>query len=326
MFGYGAPTGIDLTDEADGTMPDETWKQAKLNEPWFKGDTYNMSIGQGFVLATPVQVANATSAIANGGTVFRPHLLKAVVDGDGNVVQTVRPEIVRSVDVDAANLQVLHEAMEAGFSTGQLLPPFRVPGLRVAGKTGTGEYAGDVNAQGELPTHGWFTGFAPADNPQIAVTVFVDRGSGSKDAAPIAMRIIRKYFGIPEDAKADPVPAPTPNVATPPPAPAVTAPQPVRPAPTAPRGPQPVAAPTAAPTALTVVPTPPAPAPTANRANRNGRSGDQSGAAPEPAPPTPVPQPTSPPPPPTAKPAPPPPTAKPAGEQRAPEPKPTAGR
>src|SRR5436853_6187379 len=89
--------------------------------------------------------------------------------------------------------------MEAGFSTGALLPPFKVPGLRVAAKTGTGEFAGEVNAQGELPTHGWFTCFAPVDNPQISVTVFVDRGSGSKDAGPIAMRIMRHYFGLPED-------------------------------------------------------------------------------------------------------------------------------
>src|SRR5204863_1781373 len=126
----------------------------------------------------------------------------------------------------------------AGFSTGALLPPFRVPGLRVAAKTGTGEFAGEVNAQGELPTHGWFTAFAPANDPQISVTAFVDRGSGSKDAAPIAMRIIRHYFSIPEDLQATPVPAPTvkalpqPTVAPVPPAqgarPAATAPLQVR--------------------------------------------------------------------------------------------------
>lgn len=326
MFGYGGPTGIDLTDESDGTIPDEAWKQARRNELWFKGDTYNMSIGQGYVQATPIQVANVTSTIANGGTLYRPHLLKAVVDGDGQIVQTVRPEIIRTVDVEPANLQLVRDAMEAGFSTGALLPPFRVPGLRVAGKTGTGEFAGEVNAQGELPTHGWFTGFAPADNPQIAVTVFVDRGSGSKDAAPIAMRIIRQYFGIPEDARPDPPPAPTASVATPGPAPSVPppAPGPARPAPTAPRGPLPPATPTAAPTS---VPTPEA-ATTPGRQSRSGRSSGTSEGQPRPAevaPPPAAPQPTSPAPPP-AKPPPPPPTPKPATEQRAPEPKPTAGR
>jgi penicillin-binding protein 2 len=243
MFGYGAPTGIDLSDEAAGTMPDEAWKQGKFNEPWYKGDTYNMSIGQGYVQATPLQVANVTNTIANGGTLYRPHLVRAIVDANGQITQVVNPEVVRNVDVDDRHLQLLREAMEAGFTTGTLLPPFRVPGLRVAGKTGTGEFAGEVNAQGELPTHGWFTGFAPADDPEISVTVFVDRGSGSKDAAPIAMRIFRQYFKIPEEAEAPPLPmptanrAPTPTVPTPRTAPRPTsrpAPAPARPAATQP--------------------------------------------------------------------------------------------
>jgi penicillin-binding protein 2 len=206
MFGYGAPTGIDLVDEANGTIPDEAWKVARLGESWFKGDTYNVSIGQGFVQATPLQVANVTSTIANGGTLYRPHLLRAVVDADGRVTRLIEPQVVRTVDVASEHLRLIRESMEAGFSNGALLPPYRIPGLRVAGKTGTGEFAGEVNAQGELPTHGWFTGFAPADDPQIAVTVFVDRGSGTQDAAPIAMRIFRAYFNIPEDLQPPPTP------------------------------------------------------------------------------------------------------------------------
>lgn len=267
MFGYGAPTGIDLPNEAAGTIPDDAWKQAKIGSPWLKGDTYNMSIGQGYVQATPLQVANATNAIANGGTLYRPHLLKAIVDANGQVTQVIQPEVIRNVDVDPKNLQVIREAMEAGFSTGELLPPFRVPGLRVAAKTGTGEFAGEVNAQGELPTHGWFTSFAPADDPQISVTVFVDRGSGSKDAAPIAMRIIRHYFGIPEDAPAEPTPAATPSAQ---PTPSAVAPQAPRVVPTAPAraaAPPPAAQPTPAPpeTKPTATPQPartPRPAPT----------------------------------------------------------------
>jgi hypothetical protein len=177
--------------------------------------------------------------------------------------------------------------MEAGFSTGALLPPFRVPGLRVAAKTGTGEFAGDVNAQGELPTHGWITGFAPADDPQISVTVFVDRGSGSKDAAPIAMRILRHYFNIPDDAPAPPVPgvavgtpspAPTgqpvqpsappralqtgPAQAGQPPAPTPTPEVEPTPEPGATRGPRPTRAPAPAPAA----PSQPAPIPAATQA------------------------------------------------------------
>ena len=334
MFGYGAASGIDLTDESDGTMPDEAWKQAKRGEPWFKGDTYNMSIGQGYVQATPIQVANVTSTIANGGTLYRPHLLKAVVDSDGQIVQTVRPEIIRTVDVDPTNMQTLREAMEAGFSTGALLPPYRIPGLRVAGKTGTGEFAGEVNAQGELPTHGWFTGYAPADNPQISVTVFVDRGSGSKDAAPIAMRIFRYYFGIPQDAPADPPPTPTANVATPNALPtSQPAPAPRTAPPTPRRAPLPAVAPTAPTTAPTVEPTPEV-APTPTRARGSGRNSGPGAGQPQPAeapPPAPTaapePRPTSAPPRREPKPTnPPQPTAKPPSEQRAAEPKPTQGR
>jgi penicillin-binding protein 2 len=271
MLGYGAPTGIDLTDEAAGTIPDEAWKQAKRGETWFKGDTYNMAIGQGFVQATPLQVANATNTIANGGTLYRPHLLRAVIDADGRVTNLVQPEAISAVQVDPGNLQIVTDAMEAGFSTGALLPPFRVPGLRVAAKTGTGEFAGEVNAQGELPTHGWFTSFAPADNPQISVTVFVDRGSGSKDAGPIAMRIIRHYFGFPEDpfaASATPVATVQPG-ASPAPVPQPPAVRPLPIAPAAPTGVRPTVAPTLPPTP-TAGPTQRVAAPTARPASAPG--------------------------------------------------------
>jgi penicillin-binding protein 2 len=286
MFGYGAPTGIDLTDESRGTVPDETWKLAKLNETWFKGDTYNMSIGQGFVQATPLQVANVTTAIANGGTLYQPHLLRAVVDAEGQVTQLVEPRVIRTVDVNPVHIATLREAMEAGFSTGALLPPFRVPGLRVAGKTGTGEFAGEVNAQGELPTHGWFTGFAPADDPKISVTVFVELGSGSKDAAPIAMKIFRHYFGIPEDAQAPPVPTPTTNTGPQLPAPAPAQPQPVQPA--------------ARPTSRAVAP--PAPAPQ-NQPDRPARAATPAPAPKAPPASKPAPGPAAPPPAPATKPA-----------------------
>lgn len=194
QFGYGAPTGIDLVGEAAGIIPDEQWKLQRLGERWLKGDTYNMSIGQGFVQVTPIQVANATNAIANGGTLYRPFVVKEVRDGDGNVLRSVKPEVLRSVGVEDRHLAVLREGMEAGFTIGKLLTDFKIPGLRVAAKTGTGEFFGPRDEKGNWPTHGWFTGFAPADDPEISVTVFVERGTGSTDAAPIAMNIIRSYF------------------------------------------------------------------------------------------------------------------------------------
>lgn len=211
QYGYGAPTGIDLPGEAAGTIPDEAWKLRRRGERWVKGDTYNMSIGQGYVQATPLQVANFTNAIANGGKLMRPRLVKEVADTDRQQVRTLPAQVLHVVDLPPNDRQVLIEGMEAGFS-GVLLRDLRTPGLRVAGKTGTAEYTGPRDAGGALPTHGWFTGFAPIEDPEISVTVFVEKGTGSKNAAPIAIRILRRYFKIAEDIA--PVPtqstAPTP--------------------------------------------------------------------------------------------------------------------
>ncbi len=207
QFGYGAPTGIDLPVEEDGLVPDEQWKQRNLGQPWFKGDTYNMAIGQGFVQATPLQVANATAVIANGGTLLRPHLVKDITDSEGHVLRSIPPTAIRTVDVNPAHLRTIAEGMEAGFTIGTLLKDLRIPELRVAAKTGTGEYEGERDTNGNLPTHGWFTAFAPADHPQVVVAVFVEKGSGSHDAAPIGMRLLRYYFHLPDTP---PSPTPTP--------------------------------------------------------------------------------------------------------------------
>jgi penicillin-binding protein 2 len=214
-FGYGLRTGLDVQGEQDGTIPDPTWKQFHKNEPWVKGDTYNMSIGQGDVLATPLQVANTTNAIANGGTVYQPHLMKAEVDARGNVLKAFEPQ-ARQVPVDPQNLALMRQAMAWGFE-GPWLKWFKIPEVRLAGKTGTAQFEGPPDDKGELPTHGWFTGFAPADDPEITVTVFVEAGSGTNDASPIAARIFRRYFHLPDVSSDPPRLPPEPQPAPPPP-------------------------------------------------------------------------------------------------------------
>ncbi|HEY1297963.1 MAG TPA: penicillin-binding protein 2 [Chloroflexota bacterium] len=214
-YGYGARTGLDISGEQDGTIPDPTWKEFHKNQPWFKGDTYNMSIGQGDVLATPLQVANTTNVIANGGTFYQPHLARQELDSEGNVVKDFSADPPsRTVPVDPSNLATMRQAMEWGFE-GPWLKWFKIPGLRVGGKTGTAEYQGPPDEHGNLPTHGWFTGFAPADNPEITVTVFVESGSGTNDASPIGARIIRRYFHLPDippdPPKLPPAPQPAPR-------------------------------------------------------------------------------------------------------------------
>ncbi|MFN8522154.1 MAG: penicillin-binding protein 2 [Chloroflexota bacterium] len=205
MLGYGARSGLDIAGESSGTIPDEAWKLQRIGEKWVKGDTYNMSIGQGYVEATPIQVHNMTTAIANGGVLLRPRVVREILDSDGRVVESREPAVIRRLDVDPRYIRTTIEGMEAGFSA-QLLRDYRIPGVRVAGKTGTAEFGQATNPQGELPTHGWFTGFAPVENPRYAVTVFVERGSSSRDAAPIAARVLRTLFKVPEDVKAPPLP------------------------------------------------------------------------------------------------------------------------
>ena len=214
-FGYGARTGLDISGEQDGTIPDPTWKEFHKSQPWFKGDTYNMAIGQGDVLATPLQVANTTNVIANGGTLYQPHLAREELDSEGNIIRDFSAETPsRTVPVDAANLATMRAAMEWGFE-GPWLKWFKIPGLRVGGKTGTAEYQGPPDPKGNLPTHGWFTSFAPAENPEITVTVFVESGSGTNDASPIGARIIRRYFHLPDippdPPKLPPAPQPAPR-------------------------------------------------------------------------------------------------------------------
>ncbi len=205
LFGFGARSGIDLPGEATGLIPDAKWKRVNYSESWVTGDTYNMAIGQGFVLATPLQVLNAAATIANGGTLYRPQLVRQVIDGDGQVVRAFAPDVIRRVPVSAANLALVREGMRAAVAgPGATAWTMNVPGVAVAGKTGTAEYFEDRNKDGlpdrdkhgHLPTHAWFTAFAPYEKPEIAIVVFIyGGGEGSASAVPVAREILTYYFG-----------------------------------------------------------------------------------------------------------------------------------
>ncbi len=199
LFGYGTETGIDLPGEAPGVVPDPKWKQRTKNEQWTTGDTYNMAIGQGFVLATPLQVLNMTATIANGGTLYRPHLARAIVNASGTVTNTIEPQVIRKLPIDEQNLALVRQGMREAVTRGTAWK-VNLQDVHVAGKTGTAEFFGPRKG-GHLPTHAWFTAFAPYENPEIAVVVFVyDGGEGSEVAAPIAADILRAYFKLPPDA------------------------------------------------------------------------------------------------------------------------------
>lgn len=197
-FGLGDSTGVDLPGESTGLVPDATWKQDTLNETWTIGDTYNFGIGQGYVAATPLQMLTAASAIANGGQLLTPHLVREYTDSRGNVLQAVEQPAKGTVPVDDSYLKVVRDAMRRSVTDG-VAKNAAVADIQVAGKTGTAEF-GQRLANGKYETHGWFVGFAPYGDPQIAVAVFVQRGGGGPDASPAAAKIFDYYFHRPQPA------------------------------------------------------------------------------------------------------------------------------
>ena len=204
LFGFGERSGIDLPAETPGLVPTVKWKRVNYSESWVTGDTYNMSIGQGFVLSTPLQVLNATAAVANGGTLYRPQLVQEIVDSDGTTVQAFTPDVIRQIPVSSENLELVRQGMRyAAAGAAGTARSIHVPGVAVAGKTGTAEYFIDRNKdgvpdrdrEGNLPTHAWFTAFAPYNDPEIAVVVFVfGGGEGSATAVPVANDVLNYYF------------------------------------------------------------------------------------------------------------------------------------
>lgn len=195
LFGLGEKTGIDLPQEASGLVPGPAWKETNKKEPWYIGDTYHYSIGQGDVLLTPLQLANYISAIVNGGVLFKPHLVDYVENERSEVVEKIKPEIIRKDILPKNVLDAVKTAMGATVasatgsarSLGELAQKH---GVKIGGKTGTAE-SGE-----EERYHAWFTGFAPLDNPEIVVAVIVEKGGeGYSAALPVAERVLDVYLG-----------------------------------------------------------------------------------------------------------------------------------
>lgn len=191
-FGLGEPSGIDLPGETEGLVPDPDWKEATFGEGWLLGDSYNFGIGQGYLGTTPIQMLLVTAAIANGGDVLVPHVVKELRDGEGNVITLARETVKHNLDVDPRNIDIIGEAMRQSVADGAAYTG-QVPNVTVAGKTGTAEF-GEAIGPNKYKEHGWFTGFAPYENPEVAVVVFMEQGNGSGTAAPTAAKILDYYF------------------------------------------------------------------------------------------------------------------------------------
>ncbi len=191
-FGLGEVTGIDIPGESAGLVPDAVWKEEEVGDPWTLGDTYNFGIGQGYLSTTPLQMVTAVSVFANGGDLLTPYLLREVRDSEGTVMQQQERDVRRTVPVDQAYLDMVARAMVQSVTSG-VAEKAAVPRLTVAGKTGTAEF-GLQAEDGSYETHGWFVGFAPYEEPEIAIVVFMQRGGGGENAAPAAAEILDYYF------------------------------------------------------------------------------------------------------------------------------------
>jgi penicillin-binding protein 2 len=214
-LGYGSALGIDLPGEAPGLVPNEDWKRINLGESWSTGDTYNAVTGQGFVLATPLQVLNSVATIANDGRVMRPHLVREILDGEGNVVRDIEPEMLWDLTdgvltpgtpdaiVDPSVLDMVQQGMHLVTTEGTAHTYGDLETISSAGKTGTGEFCDrlafsrNLCEPGNWPTHAWYGAYAPFENPEIAVLAFVYNGSeGAVTAGPIVKQVLEAYFEL----------------------------------------------------------------------------------------------------------------------------------
>ncbi|MEN2751547.1 penicillin-binding protein 2 [Psychrobacter sp. FBL11] len=214
-FGFGEDTGIDLPNEKSGIMPSPKWKKDTYDKGWLPGETISVSIGQGYFLATPLQIANATAMMANKGNHITPHLLKRS-DGAAEVNVITKSDGKIDYDGKPSDWTRMHDAMEDTVKAGTARGIY-TSRYRIAGKTGTAQVKSIAQGKSYNKSaidkrhwdHAWFNGFAPVEDPQIALAVLVENGGGgSAVAAPIG-RALFDYWVL--QRKSDPITPPTPD-------------------------------------------------------------------------------------------------------------------
>ena len=191
-FGLGSVTAVDLPNEAPGLIPDPAWKERLFKAPWYQGETISVSIGQGQVLATPLQLARMMAAIANGGRLVQPHIVRLV---SGKPVVYEPP---RSMGFKPSTIAAIRRGLFMAVSVGGSGQNARISDIAVAGKTGSAQVVSSAKLTRDVASiqpHAWFAGFAPLENPRIVLAVLVDHGgSGGAAAAPVARAIFEKFF------------------------------------------------------------------------------------------------------------------------------------
>ena len=197
MFRLGEKTGIDIYSEKKGFVPTPEWKKAKMKMPWLKGDTVILSIGQGALWVTPLQMANLMATVANKGVSYKPYLVEEIKDSNTKeLVYKHEPVENEKIELEPNTWKQLHKALKAAVEYGTAKRT-KFKTMSVAAKTGTAE-----NPQGD--DHAWVVAYAPADNPKLALAVIVENGGyGGSVSVPVAREIFKKYFNISEEYDED---------------------------------------------------------------------------------------------------------------------------
>ncbi|WP_437930287.1 penicillin-binding protein 2 [Sorangium sp. So ce291] len=212
-YGLGARTGLGINAEAGGRMPTRAWMTLRNKGQFRLGFGLNAAIGQGATTVTVLQLALAYAALANGGTLYQPQIVRAVETSAGTVVQEFTPRVRRQIDIRPENLTLVHKAMVAGVNEeGGTAFRARVAGVEMAGKTGTAQVSHRLTRGVEAERvwyfnreHAWFAGYAPARSPEVAVVVLVEHGgTGGKHAAPVAFEVVRAYQELAKERRGGP--------------------------------------------------------------------------------------------------------------------------
>ncbi len=207
MYGFGKATGIDLPGEASGIVPSNQWKIDALGQPMFGGEVYQSGIGQGYDVVTPIQLINAFAALANGGRLYRPQLVREVVGPDGEVIKPFKPDLIRKMPVSQATLRTMRLAARATVTLRHTYNLVDMP-VKVAGKSGTAEF-GKRDSKGRLPFHSWFVGFVPRnpykadfakpDSQLVFLAFAYDSRTKGNAGTEIAKAFLQLHFHIKKD-------------------------------------------------------------------------------------------------------------------------------
>jgi penicillin-binding protein 2 len=203
-FGFGQKSGIDIAGEVGGLMPTPEWKMRRFKQPWYMGETVIVGIGQGYTLATPMQLAQATAILANKGLAMRPRLVAAITDPKTNVSYATQAIISDKIPLDEANLEIVKLGMiDVTLPGGTAASVGANAGYSIAAKTGTAQVIGikqnekynEKNINERHRDHALFIAYAPADDPKIALAVIVENGGhGGSAAGPIARKVMDYYL------------------------------------------------------------------------------------------------------------------------------------